>query len=177
MGQKLSTEYKADMWRSDAISGPVFTPNYWAVKGFYEAVEKTQSRHPQFPMGKLFCRWQDQGLRCPKRSVKIFMSDADAPWMFAGPFTMGLLRSILSNSGHLGSIKRSLSPPGSWRHEVRFPQHVDGCRRNGSSTPPTAACAWTADEKQPSSRRLRRTRSRFVRWYAAQPVPHLSAAR
>ena len=77
--RRLFQEYGADTWRSDATRGAVICPDYLAVKGFYDLLDRLQCEIPNF-------QWENCGGGGPikdygalKRCTKIQSHDSISP--------------------------------------------------------------------------------------------------
>lgn len=148
--KKLFAEYKADMWRSDAISGPVCTPNYWSVKGFYEVVDTLQRDVPDFQWENCSAGGRIKDYGAMKRSVKIFMSDAYSPLDVRRAFHDGSFAfHPIQLEGHLGSIAGLYRPEGvaGFKYDFRSmsmgaPEWIIDAPNGGNGCAP-----WTDEEK------------------------------
>lgn len=148
--KKLFAEYQADMWRSDAISGPVFKSDYWSVKGFYEVVDKLQREVPHFQWENCSAGGRIKDYGAMKRCVKVFMSDAYSPLDVRRAFHDGSFAfHPIQLEGHLGSISGRYRPQGASGMKYAFrsmsmgaPEWIIDAPNGGNGCAP-----WTADEK------------------------------
>ena len=74
--KRLYNEYKADMWRSDGTGGPVVSPNYQSVRGFYEMLDQLYRDIPNFQWENCDGGGRIKDFGAMQRAVKIFSGDA-----------------------------------------------------------------------------------------------------
>jgi hypothetical protein len=146
----LYQNYQADLWRSDATSGPVIAENYWSVKGFYEMVDRLQAQNPNFQWENCSGGGRIKDYGAMQRSVKIFNSDTYSELDVRKAFYDSSYAFLpMQLEGHLGSVDGLWRPQGAANMKYAFrtmsmgaPEWFIDAPNGGNGTDP-----WTAEEK------------------------------
>jgi hypothetical protein len=149
--KRLYQEYGADLWRSDNTHGPLITPNYESVKGFYAMVDRLAQDVPGFQWENCSSGGRIKDYGAMQRSVKIFNSDTyselDVRKVF---YDSSFALHPLQLEGHLGSTDGSLRPVGAAGMKYAFrsmsmgaPEWFLDAPNGGNGSAP-----WTAEERE-----------------------------
>ena len=148
--KRLYQEYGVDLWRSDMTYGPVISPNYWAVKGFYDMLDGLDEEIPNFQWENCSGGGRIKDYGAMKRSVKIFNSDnfgiLDVRKVF---YDSSFAMHPIQLEGHLGD-QGTLRPRGAVGMKYAFrtmsmgaPEWFIDAPNGGNGSDP-----WTEEEKE-----------------------------
>jgi hypothetical protein len=121
--KRLYVEHQADLWRSDNTGGAGGRRRLRVGQGFLRLAGPTGPRHSELPMGELFQRRTDQGLRRDAAGGQ----DLHHGHLLRTGCAAGVLRQLVCLSASaVGRLRRQGSAPRSCRDAVCFSLRVDG---------------------------------------------------
>ena len=151
VSRDCSSEYGADLWRSDCTRGEVIGPSYAATRGFYELVDRLADKIPGF-------QWEDcsgggriKDFGAMSRCIKIFNSDTySALHVRQAFYDSSYVFHPVQLEGHLGSTDGRYRPRGVNGVKYAFrsaslgaPEWFLDAPNGGNGSEP-----WTSDERE-----------------------------